>query len=246
MRDQNSFFVGYLPAPPDVRRHAILAGLVLLAGFVLAALTLGRSPLDIGASSYGDELAITGVYSASPYPIVVSAPDTAHPRGRTIMLGGEGKVGAQNFGAAFDGRTVTVKGVLVKRGALDMLLVGGADQFAAASAAQQQPAATPLGRWRISGEICDGKCASGGMRPGVGLAHRACANLCISTGLPPVLVTSAPVEGSAYLLLANADGGAAPAAIADLVALPVTLEGELERRGDLLIFRVDWSKAKTS
>ena len=84
------------------------------------------------------------------------------------------------------------------------------------------------------------------MRPGVGLAHRACANLCISTGLPPVLVTSAPVEGSAYLLLANADGGAAPAAIADLVALPVTLEGELERRGDLLIFRVDWSKAKTS
>jgi len=30
----------------------------------------------------------------------------------------------------------------------------------------------------------------------------------------------------------------------DLVALPVTLEGEVERRDDMLVFRVDWTRAR--
>lgn len=243
MSDEASFFVGYLPAPRDVRRRALAACALLLAAFVLLALTLGRTPLDIGASTFGDELAVTGTYMASPYPLVVAAPDTRHPRGRAIMLGGDGKQGVQQIGQAFDGRAVTVRGALVKRGDLDMLLVGGADQIAAAPAAAP-PTPVSLGRWRISGEICDGKCASGGMRPGAGLAHKACANLCISTGLPPVLVANAPVEGRSFLLLADSDGGPAPSASADLVASPVTLEGELERRGDLLILKADWSKAR--
>lgn len=91
----------------------------------------------------------------------------------------------------------------------------------------------------MTGEICDGKCAAGSMRPGDGLAHKACANLCISGGLPPVLVMDLPVAGSTVVLIAGPDGGPMPKALYDLVALPVQIEGQLERRDDLLVFRAD-------
>jgi hypothetical protein len=103
--------------------------------------------------------------------------------------------------------------------------------------------ATPLGRWRITGEICDGKCYSGSMRPGNGLAHKACANFCILGGVPPVFVSTAPVEGSSFMLLADAAGGPLPGRLYDLVALRLQLEGELERRGDLLVFKVNLARA---
>ena len=243
MSSQRSFFVGYLPPPPDVRRRALGFSFIVCAGFALLAFLLGATPFDVGASQYGEDLEIAGLLQARPYPIVVAPPDRSHPQGRAIMLGGEGKHGAQDIGAGLDGRAVLAKGTLVKRGDLDMLLVGGDDALTATPASAEPAVATPLGRWRMSGEICDGKCASGAMRPGTGLAHKACANLCISGGLPPVFVSTAPVEGRNFLLLADRDGGPAPVAIADMVGAPVTLEGEVERRGDLLIFRVDWSRA---
>jgi hypothetical protein len=99
--------------------------------------------------------------------------------------------------------------------------------------------AQDLGRWRLVGEICDGKCSAGAMKPGTGLAHKACANLCILVGLPPVLVMELPVEGATVVLLAAEDGGPMPDALYDLVAVPVSMDGTLERRDDLLIFRID-------
>ena len=243
MRHEQSFFVGYLPAPGDVRRRALRFCLALFACIALLAVALGFTPFDIGPSQYGEDLQVSGVFQARPYPIVVAPPDSSHPQGRAIMLGGEGKHGAQDIGAGLDGRSVLARGTLVKRGDLDMLLVGRDDALTAASEKPDAGLATPLGRWRVAGEICDGKCTAGIMRPGAGVAHKACANLCISGGLPPVLVAAKPVEGGAFLLLADTDGGPAPATIADIVGAPVLLEGEVERRGDLLIFRVDWTKA---
>jgi hypothetical protein len=105
------------------------------------------------------------------------------------------------------------------------------------------PQPIPLGRWRITGEICDGKCYAGSMRPGAGIAHRACANFCLIGGVPPVFVSTAPVEGTSFMLLADAAGGPLPDKLYNLVALRVQLEGDLERRGDLLVFKVDLSRA---
>lgn len=242
MKEEPSFFVGYLPAPADTWRFAGALVAAIFAGATLLAFVLGRTPTEVGASSYGDELSITGLIVARPYPLVVAPPDAAHPQGRAIMLGGDGKHGASDFTATLDGRSATVRGVVVKRGDLDMLLTGPAD-VSAASLTTRAPPVVALGRWRVHGEICDGKCAAGGMAPGAGLAHKACANLCIAGGLPPVLVSASPIEGRHFLLLASADGGPAPTMTDDLVALPIALEGDVERRGDLLIFRVDWTKA---
>lgn len=241
---QSEFFVGYLPAPRATRRAAMVFAVLLCVAFAGLAAVVGRTPFDIGSSQYGEDIAATGVFVARPYPLIVAAADAAHPHGRTLLLGGEGKHGAQDFGRSLDGRLARLEGVLVARGDIDMALVGGADQLRPVDGAAVAPQAAPLGRWRIAGEICDGKCAAGGMRPGTGLAHKACANLCISTGLPPVFVASKPIEGRSSLLLASRDGGPAPELIADMTAVPVTLEGDVVRLGDLLVFRVDWDRAR--
>jgi hypothetical protein len=77
------------------------------------------------------------------------------------------------------------------------------------------------------------------MRPGRGLAHKACANLCLIGGVPPVFVSSQAVEGSEFLMIAGADGAALPAAAYDHVGQFLSLEGNIEQRGDVLVFSVD-------
>lgn len=74
--------------------------------------------------------------------------------------------------------------------------------------------------------------------PGQGLAHKACANLCLLGGVPPVFVSSAPVEGSEFLLMADADGKAVTEEILKFTATYVETEGEIERHGDMLIFKI--------
>jgi hypothetical protein len=52
-----------------------------------------------------------------------------------------------------------------------------------------------------------------------------------------MLIATGAIAGSSYLLLADRAGGPLPDRVHDLVALPVALEGAVERRGDLLILR---------
>jgi hypothetical protein len=97
----------------------------------------------------------------------------------------------------------------------------------------------------VTGEICDGKCYAGAMHPGTGLAHKACASLCISGGVPPVFVSAAPVGNTIFLLLADHDGRPAPSRMQDFIGLPVTLDGEVRHVGDLSVLRADWATAKS-
>ncbi len=234
------FFVGYAPRPPGLRGFltAVSAGFLALMG--MSAFLTSRATDDSGAGVFGDETVLSGALELRPYPLLRLAADPQHPAGHTVMLAGDGKFGAQQATMALAGQRIEARGHLVKRGDLDMLLVDSDAGFQAFGAAALPAAAQPLGRWRISGEICDGKCFGGAMHPGAGIAHRACASLCIDGGVPPVFVTTAPLNGASFLLLADSKGDATPD-LSRLVALPVTLDGEVERRGDLLVFKVDWN-----
>jgi hypothetical protein len=77
------------------------------------------------------------------------------------------------------------------------------------------------------------------MRPGSGVAHRACASLCLLGGVPPVFVTTQPVEGEEFLLITGEGDAVLPEALFDYVGLYVTLEGDVARHGDLLVLTVD-------
>ena len=59
--------------------------------------------------------------------------------------------------------------------------------------------------------------------------------------LPDADRSAEPVEGHEFLLMAGVDGGPLPRALLDRTGLLVELEGEIEQRDDLLIFRVDTS-----
>ena len=232
------FYVGYAPAAGELRRRFLLAaGLVWLL-FGAAAICLGRTPQDLGASQFGDEIVLSGTVVANPYPMLVTASDPKHPKGRTLLLGGEGKHGAQDFANALDGRSAHLEGILIKRGDLDMALISSPEHLKPESAGHPAPQREQLGRWRLSGEICDGKCAAGAMRPGSGASHKACANLCISSGLPPVLALGKPFEGREVVILAGENGGPVPGEFLDRVGILVTLEGDAHRLGDAIIFQV--------
>jgi hypothetical protein len=249
-KPSDPFFVGYFQkVPPAIRDFALAAGAVILALLVLMALLLPMGAVDPGPGRYANDLrggTLTGVIDPLPYPILRVAASDAGPA-RAVLLGGQEKFGVQGQAAQAGPVAVDVGGVFVRRGDMEMLLVtqDGVAQSAATLLPGFAPAPTQdLGRWRLAGEICDGKCYAGAMKPGTGLAHKACANLCILSGLPPVLVMELPVEGSTVVLLADADGGPVPDALYDMTAVPVVMEGRLERRDDLLIFRIDTGAAR--
>ncbi len=239
------FFVGYFKkVPSEIRNFALLAGVGVVSWLAMMALLLPLGTIDPGSGRYADDLrggTLTGVIDKLPYPIL-RVPAADGLPARAILLGGQTKVGAQDR-VALDTPMIDVRGVFVRRGDIEMLLIGGNGATPSAGPLPDfKPAgAKNLGRWRLTGEICDGKCYGGAMKPGRGLAHKACANLCITEGLPPVLVMELPVEGSSVVLLAAGDGGPMPGALLHLTAVPIQLEGRLERRDDLLIFRIDES-----
>lgn len=226
----------------------------LIIGFVAASLAIATTQDDPGAFGRQGNQELLGVIYAAPYPHLRTAPDDAHPDGRTIAIASaNGKRGVVEQAERFDGQTVIARGFIVRRGDGEMLQmsgirVDGQRRPAIEAAPDAGPIAltapVDLGRWRLAGEICDGQCVLGIMRPGRGLAHKACANLCIQGGVPPMFVTEAPVEGSQFMMLAAPDGGPLPEErLYDLVGAFVSLDGRLERRGDQLFFIVDLDTA---
>ncbi|MEP5729508.1 MAG: hypothetical protein ABJL67_09030 [Sulfitobacter sp.] len=238
------FFVGYLAAPGPLRRFLLAVSFLFVAAFAAVGLTLGVAQDDPGPGAfrfdYGRQT-VTGVIELTPYPLVrVTAGNDRIKPGTTLMLSGQGKSSVDKRAIPLEGKLAKVSGVILQRGDLNMLqLRGGKSGISAVEGPIPPQTSEPLGRWKLAGEICDGKCLNGAMRPGRGLAHKACANLCLIGGVPPVFVSSQAVDGSEYLLITGPDGDALPKSAYDNVAQFVSIEGAVERRGDLLVFRMD-------
>ena len=99
--------------------------------------------------------------------------------------------------------------------------------------------AVSLGQQTLRGEIVDSKCFLGVMNPGALTPHRACAIRCISGGIPPVLVVHQNNGPALYFLLVARDGKPVNKLVLSMVAEPVEITGEVERQGELLVFRAD-------
>jgi len=139
MSDKSSspFFVGYLPVPGSLRRFLVLASAVIVGIFLFAGLLIGSTQDEPAASGfrfdYGRQT-VTGVIELTPYPLlrVTEGNDLINP-GKTLMLAGAGKSGVDSRAEGLEGQLVTVSGVVLQRGTIDMLqLRGGARGLAPA------------------------------------------------------------------------------------------------------------------
>lgn len=244
------FYVGYLNAVPRQLAVFLLVFAVCFAGGMgLAALFLSASAGDPGNGGFqwGNRFDQAGLLELQPYP-VFRVPGEGSTPPRTYMLAGQGKRGVFGQAETHGSNPVMLRGIPVNRSDLAMLQVGkvtALDEAAPNRLDGFTPAPpVPLGRWKLTGEICDGKCYAGAMRPGRGLAHKACADLCLTGGVPPVFVSTGPVAGRNFFLMADQDGKLLGEEIKPLLALYIELEGDVERLDDLLVFKADLTTAR--
>jgi len=236
------FFVGYLPLPPGQRRFAVRIGAVALLAAVLLAASLAASlPASPGDPRVDYSHQLEGLYAAEPYGMVFSR-DAAGVHATLLTQGG--KHGVISPGDPLDGKVVHAAGLLLERDGGRLLELGeGLRGVAGADAGPLrealQAARQDLGEVTLRGQIEDGKCFMGRMRPGSGAAHRACAQLCVRGGIPPVLVTRDAEGRATPYVLATRQGHAINAEILPLLVEPVEVRGHLERVGDLFILRTD-------
>ncbi|MEL7125415.1 MAG: hypothetical protein AAGK30_04260 [Pseudomonadota bacterium] len=238
------FFVGYLPAPGPLRGFLILVSVLLVAGLAGAGFLMGAAQDDPGPAAvrgdYGRQT-VTGVVEMVPYPILhVTAGNDRIAVGDSFMMTAGGKSGVDSRAMPLNGQLAQVSGVMLERGDLYMLqLRGGQNGLQAAEGAVPDIPTEAQGRWQLTGEICDGKCLAGAMRPGRGLAHKACANLCLLGDVPPIFVSTQPVMGEEFLLVTGPGGTRLPRAAYDYVAQYITAAGNITRRGDMLVWEIE-------
>lgn len=247
MSAREPFYVGYLKTPkPLVAFLAVVVGAAFGASAVLAVL-LVTAQRDWGNASFQWDQGYqtrTGVLQVEPYPVLYLPPDADHPKGRAIPLSGEGKVGVRDTAQALDGKPVEAGGFLLAADGRDMLQVGGdvglrAVPGGSLAGGYAGPVAEPVGPRTLRGEIVDSKCYLGAMRPGQGKTHKLCANLCLIGDIPPMFAVYREDGPPELLLLADQQGGPVTPALLNDTARYVELTGVVERRADLLVFRVD-------
>lgn len=255
---------------------AFLLALVLAAGIIAAAQrSPGSGHWDLATMPPDGESPPRGILLTHPYPMLIAI--DGRDDAAAVLLVESGKFGAQRrLGEEWHGRYVQVNGTRIERNGRRMIeLFPGDDAVlempeidprrqAPTNAGNGEgsaimsgmppafitriPAATdPL--VTLEGEILDSKCHLGAMKPGDGKAHKACATLCISGGIAPLLITtnragepadliSAASAGNAadlprYLLIVTHDGAAARDLVLPDIGEPVALTGRLGRIADL-------------
>ncbi len=248
-QNETPFFVGYLPVPKAlVGFLAVIVGAVVGGGLVVAAaFALGQGGWGDASFKWGDGYQTrAGILQVAPYPVLYVAPDDDYPNGRAVVLSGQGKRGVQRRAEALDGKPTELAGIGLGRSevGIEFIQVGGRVKLGAAEeglvpAGWQGPEPVDLGDRTLSGELVDSKCYLGAMRPGQGKTHKLCANLCVIGGIPPMFVVYREVGDPLVMLLADSSGGPVPEAMLNHTSHYVELSGRLERRADLLVFKVD-------
>lgn len=245
----DEFYIGWeAKAAPGIGktvRRAVVVFL-LLATILPAVLALAQRGIGTSVFEWGTLKNFSGTLRATPYPhLLVTRPGATGDGAQqsTYYL-----VATWEFGldpeamAAFDGKSVSLKGTLIYRE--NQTMVETKPEWISLSTNDQRHtlSATPyqkLGRQPLIGEIVDSKCFLGVMNPGQLTPHGACAIRCISGGVPPVLLVRQSNGPPTYFLLVSTDGKSVNKQVLDFVAEPVEISGEVERQAELLILYAD-------
>ncbi|MEM7363917.1 MAG: hypothetical protein AAF525_07815 [Pseudomonadota bacterium] len=237
MKDQ-PFYVGYLPTPPTIRKFFLLVipMLLIVGAGVSWVVSTGQQTVGTGVWDVSAPQTFTGRITMDPYP-------SLHTSSGDMLLVSQGKRDASEFVRSHIGEVVSISGFLINRGDWRMLEVPGTDAVSMVTDDGSIPAPNPqpLGQQTLTGEIVDSKCFLGVMKPGSGKIHRACASLCLLGGIPPVLLVKDSAGNHQGYVMVNEDGSSAARELASMVAVPVEVSGQFERRGSLIYMRLQGS-----
>ena len=239
-------FVPYRPLPLGHRRLLLwllplLTALALLLGVVL--------PWGQDADGPGGRLPLPALSGwlldgpGAPQLLLPTGLPSDHGVARRILLAGPGKTSPPAAVLAQSGHWVRLQGSVFARGDLRVMNVRRATPLQPTPGSRQPvpglAAAVDLGPVELIGEIVDGKCFSGVMKPGAGKTHRGCAIRCISGGVPALLHTEGADPGGRDVLLVDSNGGTVNSRIAPLIADRLRIRGQLLQLDNLLLLRAD-------
>ena len=241
----DEFFIGYAPPMPAGLARFIrwfVIGLLLAVVAWAAMVALGHVALEGGRFEFGHPQRFTGTIVERPYPALQL---DGIDRSQTALLVASGKHGADALIRGLDGRSVSVTGTRIQRGALTMIELeprsvklrdGLAPSLGTAATYSGPFGAAPV---TVKGEIVDSKCFLGVMVPGSGKTHKDCASLCLRGGIPPALFVQDRAGESALMLLTGASGDAIDARALQGAGEAVEMFGMAQRQGGWLVLRTD-------
>jgi len=231
MSEHGDFYVGYLPMPRRLVVFLWITVPLLAGGLGTLAAVFSASQRDPGSGVWDTDAPITveGTLLVEPYAMIVD------DSGATFLLVEIGKSGAADRAAPFAGERVAAQGFELEREGRKMLeLIDGEAAFVRTNAPARPIPVTSTGETvTLSGEILDSKCYLGAMKPGDGKGHKACATLCITGGVPPLLRIWAPDGSARHLLLVDSDGTSARDDVLAWIGEPVVVTGKPGRIGDM-------------
>ncbi|MGC6486687.1 MAG: hypothetical protein ACON4Z_03510 [Planctomycetota bacterium] len=245
--DRDTFYVGYLPLPAQLRAFVRGAVALALLAVVGVTVTLATAQPRAGDGSWAeDTVSFEGVLTLTPYPMLHGADPDGGSGARAWLLVSSIKSGVAARAAAALGdapqKRVRVRGhALRRRGQRAVSLVDDPDAITVLGDAPAVSPSPPAAAGTFVGEIIDPKCWLGAMRPGSGLVHRACASLCIRGGIPPCFVGGPEGRPPRFYVLTDAAGAPCNDAVAERAGVLVRLQGDLVQLGAATLLRCELS-----
>lgn len=209
-KQTDEFYVGYLPMPDGHRQFVSTLILTLLIWSIGMGTIIVITMRDPGIARWetGSMKTWSGTLIEHPYPMLIpddkQQSDQQSEQPAALFVVSMGKRGAHDRLAPYFGQHVTLAGYELNRDGRHLIEL---DIEPDAIKPDQSPPADinnelkPIEHTTLVGEIVDGKCYLGAMKPGDGMGHQACAVLCVKGGLPPMFVADTPEGDHIYYLL---------------------------------------------
>ena len=240
---QDEFYIHYASIPSGYRQFLLRFIPLLMLGAVVFALVLP------GVHNQFNTGKIQGTYDFEGFLVSDPIPNLIVPRSGDLtnnvafsryILSGTGKTAAKPEVLAHSGEWVKLNGILVSRNQLSVIAARSAEPIAPPTDKTLLPdSKTDLGQYSLTGEILDGKCYPGVMKPGQSKSHRACAIRCISGGVPAVFRVQNQQDEVMYFLLTDEQGKAVNDRVLDLVADPIEITGNVIQYDDMFVLQAD-------
>ena len=229
-------YVGYMAAP-DEHRHAVKRILLLVAAwlsFCAFTLVLTMPSPGEGVWENANEREWEGTLISDPYPMLLTADDT-------LLVVSMGKRGAHDQIEQFADARVKLRGYELRRQGRRMIELVPESISLLGDAPEQQFSLTMLDIEPIdfTGEIIDGKCFLGAMKPGNGFAHRSCAVLCLRGGLPAMFADDGASPDEPFPLLIVDGSTQVPEHVMQHIATRVQMKARRASIGTLPVLVVD-------